>query len=195
MADTSYEFYDWDGILVRRSGGLGFPEKLDGGEWVRQMIQDTMTSLYPISEEEASAMAEGADLNAPAKDTGTDTEPDKTEDAQPGGDLKEAAKAEDPKDDPPDTEPDKTEDKKADTKGGMSAQQIRDAGLAIDLPYEVPDAQPERLRYAPATDGREEWVPPEGFEMGGVPWDQLSPIGDAQAAPGEPPPDASPVQQ
>lgn len=34
------------------------------------------------------------------------------------------------------------------TGGGMSEQQIRDAGLAVDVPYET-GAGTERLRYAP----------------------------------------------
>lgn len=83
-----------------------------------------------------------------------------------------------------DTEPDKPDTEKdtgGDT-GGMTAQQIRDAGYAIDLPMELPDADPEPLRYAPATEGREEWTPPEGFTLGGVPWDQLPVIGEDQGA-------------
>ncbi len=60
--------------------------------------------------------------------------------------------------------------------GGMTVQEIRDAGWAIDLPYEAPDAEPTPLRYGEATEGREEWTPPEGFTMGGVPWDELPAI-------------------
>lgn len=84
-----------------------------------------------------------------------------------------------------DTEPDKkgaAGGTVSDGTGGMTAQQIRDAGYAIDLPMELPDADPEPLRYAPATEGREEWTPPEGFTLGGVPWDQLPVIGEDQGA-------------
>lgn len=78
-----------------------------------------------------------------------------------------------------DTEPDTSA---SGDRSGMTAQQIRDAGYAIDLPMELPDADPEPLRYAPATEGREEWTPPEGFTLGGVPWDQLPVIGEDQGA-------------
>lgn len=81
--------------------------------------------------------------------------------------------------------------------GGMTAQEIRDAGWAIDLPYEAPDAEPTPLRYSEATEGREEWTPPEGFTMGGVPWDELPAIereaGDAADPRPTPSSDANPA--
>lgn len=80
------------------------------------MIHDTMTSLYPISEEQAKEMAGGADLNVAA-------EPPK------GKPIEEAAKA---------------PAKDATLKGGMTAQQIRERGWAIDLPFDSPDAKPGR---------------------------------------------------
>lgn len=43
---------------------------------------------------------------------------------------------------------------------GMSEQQIRAAGLAIDVPFESGEPQPERLQYA---DLGKTWTPPEGW--------------------------------
>ena len=186
----AYEFYDWDGILVRREGGVSFPEKLDGGKWVAQMIHDTMTSLYPVSEEEAKGMADGADLNAEREDKAEDTGADIEKDEKPGKKLTEAGKVEDQADKPEDTLVDTTEDKatgEVEGSKGMTVAQIRDAGYAIDLPFEAPDAQPAPLRYAEATEGREEWIPPEGFTMGGVPWESLPVIEGA--------PDDAPVAE
>jgi hypothetical protein len=43
---------------------------------------------------------------------------------------------------------------------GMTEQEIRDAGLAIDVPYESGQPEPERLRYA---DLGMPWTPPDGW--------------------------------
>lgn len=43
---------------------------------------------------------------------------------------------------------------------GMSEQEIRDAGLAIDVPFESGEPQPERLRYA---DLGMSWTPPDNW--------------------------------
>lgn len=43
---------------------------------------------------------------------------------------------------------------------GMSEQEIRDAGLAVDVPFESGDPKPERLRYA---DLGMKWTPPAGW--------------------------------
>lgn len=36
----------------------------------------------------------------------------------------------------------------------MSEQEIRDAGLAVDVPFESGEAKPERLRYADLGEGK-----------------------------------------
>jgi hypothetical protein len=46
--------------------------------------------------------------------------------------------------------------------GSMTEQQIRDAGVRIDLPFEIPD--PADISYEDT--GQKEWVPPEGWDPG-----------------------------
>jgi hypothetical protein len=53
-----------------------------------------------------------------------------------------------------------TTDATATVHPGMSEQEIRDAGLAVDVPYESGSPEPERLRYA---DLGMTWTPPEGW--------------------------------
>jgi hypothetical protein len=43
---------------------------------------------------------------------------------------------------------------------GMSETQIRDAGLAIDVPFESGEPAPQRFKYA---DLGKPWTPPEGW--------------------------------
>ena len=52
--------------------------------------------------------------------------------------------------------------------GGMNEQQIRDAGLRIDVPYD--DPLPVGLKYK-AT-GQQAWTPPAGFRQGMPPIDE-----------------------
>lgn len=52
--------------------------------------------------------------------------------------------------------------------GGMTEQQIRDAGLRIDLPFD--DPLPVTLKYK-AT-GQQAWTPPPGFRQGMPPIDE-----------------------
>lgn len=59
-------------------------------------------------------------------------------------------------------------------KPGMSEQQIRDAGLAIDVPFESGESAPERLQYA---DLGKTWTPPDGWPPE---------IGTADSGEGEP---------
>jgi hypothetical protein len=42
----------------------------------------------------------------------------------------------------------------------MTEQEIREAGLAVDVPFESGEPQPERLRYASLG---MTWKPPEGW--------------------------------
>lgn len=57
--------------------------------------------------------------------------------------------------------------------GNMSEQQIRDAGLAIDVPFESGQPQPERLRYS---DLGMKWTPPDGWPPdAGQPQDEDDP--------------------
>jgi hypothetical protein len=42
----------------------------------------------------------------------------------------------------------------------MTEREIRDAGLAIDVPFESGEPQPERLKYA---DLGQTWTPPDGW--------------------------------
>jgi hypothetical protein len=56
--------------------------------------------------------------------------------------------------------------------GAMSEQQIRDAGLAIDVPYESPPGNPAPLQYADDLPDEKGWQPPEGFTVAGVPYEQ-----------------------
>jgi hypothetical protein len=52
----------------------------------------------------------------------------------------------------------------------MTEQEIRDAGLKIDLPYESPPGAPEPLQYANDIAPEKGWTPPEGFTIAGVPF-------------------------
>jgi hypothetical protein len=52
--------------------------------------------------------------------------------------------------------------------GGMTEQQIRDAGLRIDVPYD--DPLPVALKYKDA--GQQAWTPPPGFRQGMPPIDE-----------------------
>lgn len=52
--------------------------------------------------------------------------------------------------------------------GGMNEQQIRDAGLRIDLPYD--DPLPVALKYKDT--GQQAWTPPPGFRQGMPPIDE-----------------------
>jgi hypothetical protein len=46
----------------------------------------------------------------------------------------------------------------------MSEQEIRDAGIAIDVPFESGEPNPQRLRYANLG---KQWTPPEDWTPGG----------------------------
>jgi hypothetical protein len=52
--------------------------------------------------------------------------------------------------------------------GGMNEQQIRDAGLRIDLPFD--DPLPAPLKYKDT--GQQTWTPPPGFRQGMPPIDE-----------------------
>ena len=52
--------------------------------------------------------------------------------------------------------------------GGMTEQQIRDAGLRIDVPYD--DPLPVALKYKDT--GQQAWTPPPGFRQGMPPIDE-----------------------
>jgi hypothetical protein len=52
--------------------------------------------------------------------------------------------------------------------GGMNEQQIRDAGLRIDVPYEAP--MPVALKYKDT--GQKAWTPPPGWRQGASPIDE-----------------------
>ena len=52
--------------------------------------------------------------------------------------------------------------------GGMNEQQIRDAGLRIDVPYD--DPMPVALKYKDT--GQKAWTPPPGWRQGASPIDE-----------------------
>lgn len=60
-------------------------------------------------------------------------------------------------------------------KPGMDEAEIRSAGLTVDVPYDTPGPQLERLAYADLGPGLK-WTPPDGWEAG-------SGSGSATAAP------------
>lgn len=59
-------------------------------------------------------------------------------------------------------------------KPAMDEQAIRNMGIAVDLPYEAPPANPERLTYDDAMDPSKGWTPPEGFTIAGVPFEEAA---------------------
>lgn len=72
----------------------------------------------------------------------------------------------------PDTEADTTPDTSG-IQPGMNEQQIRKAGLAIDVPFESGQPEPERLRYS---DLGMTWTPPDGWPPAeGQPQDEDDP--------------------
>lgn len=70
---------------------------------------------------------------------------------------------------------------KKETPAPRTTQEIRDAGLMIDVPFEVPDPGGKALTYS-ADGGAEKWVPPKDFKMGGTAWDDLPEIDPEIAA-------------
>lgn len=56
---------------------------------------------------------------------------------------------------------------------GMTEQEIRDAGLKIDLPYESPPGDAAPLQYADDLPDEKGWTPPDGFTIAGVPFDEV----------------------
>jgi hypothetical protein len=71
----------------------------------------------------------------------------------------------------------------ANIKPGMTEQEIRDAGVAIDVPFESGSPEPERLRYA---DLGKTWTPPDDWPPdAGQSQDEQTATATGDAAAGE----------
>jgi hypothetical protein len=100
--------------------------------WPSSDEYEDRPDIGTLSEEEAKALRE---RNAQAQAAWAEAHADAPADANAGDDL------------PPE---------------GMSEQQIRDAGGAIDLPYVIPE--PAGLKYKDT--GQQVWTPPPGWRKG-----------------------------
>ena len=60
-------------------------------------------------------------------------------------------------------EPEEEGEREIEIRPGMNEDEIRAAGLAIEVPYESGEAKPQRLQYADLGPEKR-WTPPEGFD-------------------------------
>ena len=167
-----YAYWLRDGVTPYRSSPEGddftvFSKNDDA--WMYQHMVDR-DKMWPSSAGEVAGMIGGGRqrLTEPVKgampvDPGPDEDfapvpsPDLLAEADSDADLPDA--------DTPDEMADTVPDLPA---GGMSEQQIRDAGLRIDLPYD--DPLPSALQYQDA--GQQTWTPPSGWRQGMPPIDE-----------------------
>jgi hypothetical protein len=171
-----YDYWLRDGTTPYRTLGPAegdvFSQDDDG--WMMQHAVDR-DKLWPSSPERVAGMIGGRQrLIEPSKGTaplypGPDEDfspvesPDYLAEADSSGDLPQ------PDDDatnlpePPPSMAQQPDDSSA----GMTEQQIRDAGLRIDVPFESP--LPVDLKYKDT--GQQAWTPPPGFRQGLPPID------------------------
>jgi len=69
--------------------------------------------------------------------------------------------ADKPTDDQPTPEAPKPDTSSQEIRPAMSEQEIRDAGLVVDVPYESGSADPQRLRYGKNKGSKATEQPPE----------------------------------
>jgi hypothetical protein len=181
MDGGEYRYWLRDGVTPYRTEGAAgadvFGRQADG--WLVQNLVDR-DKLWPSSPGEIAGMIGGRHrLTEPTKgaapiDPGPDEDfapvepPDYLAEADSTADLPVDDDSEPDRDftqplAPPDAPP--VGDLPS---GGMNEQQIRDAGLRIDLPYD--DPLPVDLKYADK--GQQTWTPPPGFRQGMPPIDE-----------------------
>jgi hypothetical protein len=176
--DSEYQYWLRDGVTPYRtlhSNAEVFSRADDG--WMIQQLVDR-DKLWPSSGDEIAGMIGGRQrLDEPTKGAMPMTsDPEDSfasgdEDwlATEAGEVVEADATADQPDttaDQPDLSPDADG---TDDSGGMTEQQIRDAGLRIDLPFD--DPMPVALRYSDEGSAQA-WTPPPGWRQGLPPIDE-----------------------
>lgn len=133
MTIDSYKFFkDFEGALYREDERLLL--EIYGRKSGRWMLywEDTSSVMTPVDRQEAQELA-GKGIDLDAE-----------------GEL----------DDLPEPPPDK--DNKPPIKPGMTLDQIKAAGIQVDLPMEGSSGDPEPLRYADLGPAKR-WTPPPGW--------------------------------
>jgi hypothetical protein len=172
-----YEYWLRDGVTPYRTLGPAEADVFsrDANGW---MMQHTVArdSLWPSGPGEVAGMIGGrhrlteptkgaAPLDpGPGEDFAPVESPDYMAEADSGGDLPQ------PDGDAtnvPQAPPSAQADGQDLPSGGMTEEQIRDAGLRIDVPFESP--LPADLKYKDT--GQQVWTPPPGFRQGLPPID------------------------
>ena len=140
----------------------------DDGWMLNHMVDPD--KMWPSSAGEIASMIPGgrSRLTEPVKGA-SPLDPGPDEDFAPVPSPDELAEADSDADLPDADTPDELADSVPDLPdGGMNEQQIRDAGLRIDLPYD--DPLPVSLKYKDT--GQQTWTPPPGFRQGMPPIDE-----------------------
>lgn len=170
-----YDYWLRDGVTPYRTRGPAeadvFGTSSDG--WLMQHAVDR-DKLWPSSPDEIAGMIGGRQrLTEPTKgaspvESGPDQDfsgswqlDEKIEPTQSPDYIAEAdSEADVPQ--PPPSRQGEQDDVSDLPQGGMNEQQIRDAGLRIDVPFESP--LPVGLKYKDT--GQQAWTPPPGFRQG-----------------------------
>ena len=172
-----YAYWLRDGVTPYRSSIDGHDHEVfskNDDAWMLQHMVDP-DELWPSDAGEVSSLIGGGRqrLTEPSKGA-MPLDPGPDEDFAPVPDPDDLAEADSTGDLPPDAntpEPPPSEQDAAPVdlpQGGMTEQQIRDAGLRIDVPYD--DPLPVALKYQDT--GQQAWTPPPGFRQGMPPIDE-----------------------
>jgi hypothetical protein len=164
-----YQFWLHEGTTPFRTLGPAQADVFsrDDNGWMRQSAIDR-AKLWDSSPGEIAGRIGGRHrLTEPVKGTAP-LDPGPDEDFAPVESPDYIAEA-DSEADLPQPPPSEQDEEASDLPpGGMNEQQIRDAGLRVDVPFESP--LPVGLKYK--NTGQQEWTPPPGFRQGLPPIDE-----------------------